>query len=337
MNTNSSAITTIKNTFYQLVEEIKLIVLMIIYIIQDNILTKRAKKLLINLPKTVEYFPINNKMTDITIYRNNPFNSKRYLFFISGGFSLVNAFYIRKVINDLLEAHPLLNEKYNIIVLEKKTKHNLDLYDDITEYIRQKIPNDVKELSFFSFCIGGVTASHVLSKLKDINCPKKLILYDSIFNSIDNIKEYTKNYLYRVDCKFYSVHRKFYLKQYKHIQRRIKPFLKSKHNYANSSEACIELMKTVHNLNDTEIHKHAGFNFDQTPDTKIYNIYSNRDCVTYQHISRNLINQHKLDAIRNGTQPVNMFDIEKNTLGHCTDMTYSTKYLDLVLPILVCD
>lgn len=336
MNTNSSAITTIKNTFHQLIEEIKRIVLMIIYIIQDNILTKRAKKLLINLPKTVEYFPVNNKMTDITIYRNNPYNSKRYLFFISGGMSLINAFYIRKTINDLLQAQPLLNEKYNIIVLEKKTKHNLDLYDDITEYVRQKIPHDVEELSFFSFCIGGVTASHVLSRLKDVNCPKKLILYDSIFDILANFKEYTKNYFYRVDCKFYSEKRKFYLKHYKN-QRRIKPFLKNKHDYANSAEACIEMMKTVHNLNESEIYKHASFNFDQTQNTKIYNIYSNRDCVTYHHISRNLINQHKLDAIRNGTQPVNMFDIVKNTLGHCTDMTYSTKYLDLVLPILVCD
>ena len=69
----------------------------------------------------------------------------------------------------------------------------------------------------------------------------------------------------------------------------------------------------------------TGFNFDQTKDTEVYNIYSTRDPVIIREVHDNFVALNK-DKIRFFNK-----NIEKNTIGHCSDMAFSTNYLTDVI------
>ena len=72
----------------------------------------------------------------------------------------------------------------------------------------------------------------------------------------------------------------------------------------------------------------TGFNFDQTEDTKVYNIYSHKDIFANHKISEKFVYKNK-DKIKFFNK-----NIEKNRIGHCSDMAFSTDYLmDIIISI----
>jgi hypothetical protein len=70
------------------------------------------------------------------------------------------------------------------------------------------------------------------------------------------------------------------------------------------------------------------FNFDQTENTQVYNIYSTNDPFAIHEISKKFIDKNK-DKIKFHNK-----NIEKKTIGHCSDMAFSTGYLvDIIISL----
>jgi hypothetical protein len=97
------------------------------------------------------------------------------------------------------------------------------------------------------------------------------------------------------------------------------------HNNYSGADELVAIIKNVHQFSDEELYFVTGFNFDQTPDTRVYNIYAKRDpCIDrdihYEYVTKN---QDKIGFY-------NEF-IEKDVTGHCSDMAFSSTYLKEII------
>jgi hypothetical protein len=306
-----------------LFQEIYKSFLFIWFLIQNVFLSYITHKL---LPKYTISYTIDNKTNKINIYKNSPKNSKKYIYFLCGGFLLTYTSYIQKTVSDISSLYPNILDEYNIIVLEKVDKCNLILYDDISQFIQQTIPPDTEEIVFIGFSGGGVVSSHILQRLKHIDCSKKIILYDCAFSVIDTILNYSNFYFYRVDYLMYIIVKNTFLNHFDY--QTIKDKIVDKYPYFNGAYEYINMVKSILHYNDVKLYKEASFNFDQTENTKVFNIYSKNDHIISPYISNQFIEKNKKYI------KFDLKTIVKNTYGHCSDMAFSTEYLHYIINAL---
>ena len=262
-----------------------------------------------------------------TVYRTNR-NVKKLVFFLSGAYSLEYHSYINKAMVDLDVEYTSLMSNYELICYEKTDKTSFDIYDDIHNYIlhlNSKLGN-IEELILIGFSAGGVVASHVMQRCKDLNCKKKIITYDTPWQVHENVDFFKNNLIYRFDIIFFW---KVYNVYFNHFN-----YDEIKHNLLNKkwnsgSDEITQLIKGVHNCSFESFYNMTGFNFDQTSDTEVYNIYSKYDPFIIREISDRFITSNQ-DKIKFGVN-----NIEKNTIGHCSDMAFSTDYLTDIVKIIL--
>lgn len=262
-----------------------------------------------------------------TIYRTNK-KAKRVIIFLSGGYQLGLDFYISKLMYDLDTEYESFMSKYELICYEKTDKTSFIIYDDIHNYILEldKEINKIEELILFGFSAGGVVASHIMSRCKDLSCKKKIITYDTPWQVHDNVDYFKNNMIYRFDILFFWKVFDVYSNHYNYEE--IKQHLTNK-KWNNGSDELTEIIKKVHNCSHEEFYAMTGFNFDQTNDTEVYNIYSKNDPFVIRELSHKFIekNKEKIKFKNN--------NIEKNVSGHCSDMAFSTSYLSSVIPAIL--
>ena len=281
-----------------------------------------------NIVKSVYNYTLDNTKKEqyATIYRTHR-NVKKVIIFFSGAYLLEYHYYIKKLMYDLDNEHKNRMSNYELICYEKKDKTSFDIYDDVYNYILNldKEVGNIEELILFGFSAGGVVASHAMEKCRNMKCKKKIITYDTPWQVYDNIKSFNKNIIYRFDILFFWKVYNVYSNHYNYDD--IKHFLTNKKwNYG--SDELTKLIKNVHNCSNEEFYRMTGFNFNQTEDTKVYNIYSHKDIFAIRKISDDFVEKNK-DKIKFFNK-----NIVKNTIGHCSDMVFSTDYLtDIIISI----
>jgi hypothetical protein len=260
------------------------------------------------------------------IYRTNR-KSKKVIMFFSGGYLLEYHYYIRKLMYDLDMEFGSIMAKYEFVCYEKENKSSFNIYDDVYSYISH-LDNElgkIEELILIGFSAGGVVASHVMEKCKNMTCKKKIITYDTPWQVHENVDSFKNNWIYRFDIIFfwrvYNIYSKHY--NYEDIKHHL-----GNTKWNNGSNELTNIIKNVHGCSHEEFLKMTEFNFDQLEDTQVYNIYSYKDPFAIQEISKKFIEKNK-SKIKFGNK-----NIEKTTMGHCSDMAFSTGYLvDIVIAI----
>lgn len=280
-----------------------------------------------NIVKTPYTYTLKDNIEhSATIYRTNR-NKKKVIFIFSGAYSLEYHFYISKLMYDLDMEYKILMENYELICYEKPNKTSFDIYDDVHNYILHldKELNKIEELIFIGFSAGGVVASHIMQRCKNMKCRKKIITYDTPWQVHENVDYFKDNLIYRFDILFFWKVHDVYSNHYNYND--IKQHLVNK-KWNSGSKEITQIIKNIHNCSFEEFYLMTGFNFDQTEDTEVYNIYSTEDpfAIREPHDKFVALNKDKIKFFNK--------NIEKNTIGHCSDMALSTSYLTDIITIL---
>ena len=261
------------------------------------------------------------KENKIKFFSNLNDKSKKNIYMFSGGFSIRYSNEIKKIVSDFITLG--IDKEYNIFVVEILDHCSLSIYDDVINCLRENIKDDIEELIFFGSSGGGVVASHIANGFQNINnnCKIKIITYDSTFDVVNNVKNFKKFYIYRVDVLMYYLVKYTYFNHYNYNE--IKDLLIDEYNYINGVDQFVNIVKKVQNFDDKQLLYYSSFNFDQKKGTKIITINSNNDPIIFQDIS--------LDYIKKNYNPnLNYRYIYKDTFGHCTDMTFSNDYIKYI-------
>lgn len=278
-----------------------------------------------NIVKTTYNYKLKDEDINhsATIYHTNK-NAKRVILFLSGAYQLGFDFYITKIMNDLDIEYDSLMSNYEFICYEKKNKASFVIYDDVYNYILylDKKINKIEELILFGFSAGGVVASHVMARCKDMTCKKKIIMYDTPWQVHDNVDHFKNNIVYRFDILFFWKVIDVYSSHYNYNE--IKHHITNK-KWNSGSDELTQLIKNVHNCSHEEFYTMTGFNFEQTPDTEVYTIYSKNDPFVIREKSDLFVAKNK------GKINFKHKKIEKTTWGHCSDMAFSCGYLKNVI------
>ena len=254
--------------------------------------------------------------------------SKKVIIFLSGSFYLNNSIYINKTIHDLNNEYANIMNNYKIIIFEKVDKASIIVYEDLVNYIID-LHNEIniEELILIGFSFGGIVASHTMNKLNNYKFTKKVIIYDTPWNMINNMKKIQTNKFYRFDYISFHYIYSTYCNHYNYNE--IEHILKSYNRFSNG-DAAIELIKKVHKMTDDEVNYYTSININLNSDVSVVNIYCTSDPIVDYQLNFDYINSNKKNF------KFRLINIEKDRIGHCTDMCYDTKYLsDLINAIQI--
>lgn len=258
---------------------------------------------------------------EMTIYKCGNLSSKKVICCISGSFILTAAPYVQKMVFDLLSIQHL----YCFLIIEKMDKSSIVMYDDIANYLLHfHSRQHMEELIMFGFSSGGVIASHVLSKLKNLKIKKKLLTYDTPYQVMDNVLSFEKNIVYRVDFYFYHTVFQTYKNHYNY--HKIKEDV-VRYKYLNGATDFINMIKRIHSFSDEEMRFVTGFNYSQDSDTPIINIYCKHDPFINEPINKNMI--------ANTPHNFHIKNIYKNKIGHCSDLWTPFYNTDLIIQQII--
>jgi hypothetical protein len=222
---------------------------------------------------------------------------------------------------DLKKYHSPLIDQYEMICFENSRVSSLIVYDDIATFIR-KLDSEkpIRELVLIGYSSGGVVSSHIMYRLNDLmHFNKKIITYDTPWQIRDNVVAFSSNTFYRLDTIFYAKVHSTYSNHYNAMD--LQPYLKHK-CWINGSGELLDIIQKVHGYNEIQMYNETGFHLGISPEVVVINLYNKRDPIVHRPA-------HDAHYQRIQTQilfPV-VF-IEKNTTGHCSDMCFSTAYLN---------
>jgi hypothetical protein len=258
---------------------------------------------------------------DATTYRTQR-GKKRVILFLSGGYCLEYHFYIRKTMRDLEKTYPSIMANYELICYEQPRKSTFTTIDDVCGYIRDLNADvgGIEELVLFGFSAGGVVASHIVSRLTDLSsCKKKIITYDTPYQVHMNADSFKHNWLYRVD---FALFRKVYDVYLKYAE----PHHLTDVWWNSGSPRMTKMVMDVEGWTFDKMYERTGFNFHLGADVSVYNIYSVNDPIVRWDLTRAYIGANDVRC--------SMKNVEKDTVGHCSDMAFSTNYLADIIECL---
>jgi hypothetical protein len=291
------------------------------------------KKIQHILHKDVFSYYLNGYYHRLILYKTNAIKKtntpvihpKKYIFCISGSYILTFTPHINNLIHDLHFYAPDILRNYEVIAFEKKDKTSIMIYEDIIEYVNylNKKCSGIDELILLGFSAGGIVASHIIARLGHIKCNKKLIMYDTPLQVMDNVVSLQNNMLMRWDFIFYNTVYNVYCNHYNFADFKHK--IISKPSFDNATKL-VELIKEVHNFDETTMYNLTSFNTNQHPDTMIINIACNNDPFVFKTSQTNFMQTHQQEMDK-----LNIININKPCIGHCSDMAFSTKYLNDII------
>ena len=249
-------------------------------------------------------------------------SKRKVILFLSGSYNLEFHPYISKTIKDLGHRAP----SYEMFVYEKTDESSIVIYDEVALFIWDlHNTHPIDELVLMGFSAGGVVASHIMNRMKDLPFKKKIITYDTPWQVQDNVESFCQNKYYRPDIVFFWKVHSTYCNHYNYND--IKQHIVS-HSYFDGARELVEIIKNVHRFTYEEMYFVTGFNIDQTVDTIVYNIYNTMD----PFIDRDTHNRY-FDKCAVKIKFNNVF-VEKNIIGHTSDMWNSVQYIDNIMDAL---
>ncbi len=259
-----------------------------------------------------------------TVYRSKRV-SKKIILFLSGAYNLENHAYISKMMHDLEAFHGDTMKEYELICFEKSDQSSIIIYDDVAHFI--KTLNDevggLEEVILVGFSSGGCVASSVMARLQTYKFKKKIITYDTPWQVQHNVEYFQDNLFYRPDILFFWKVHQTYSSHYNY--EHIKHHLDVKNNFSGAHDL-VKIIESVHGWSREKMLEETGFNFNQTADTRVYNIVSKWDPFVIRSDVHDKFVKENEDRIIWYNKV-----IEKETIGHCSDMAFSTSYLNEIL------
>jgi hypothetical protein len=231
--------------------------------------------------------------------------------------------YTQKLIDDLYKNYDDISN-YELIIYENLYKSNLTIHEDIILYLQQLYQaNTFDSLTIIGFSYGGVVASHVMSNINNIICFKKIITYDTPLQIIDNVVSFQNNWLYRLDIMYYNIAYNTYCVH--HNYNDISPILSADYNNIYfrlfGGDKLVDLVKNIHNCSLEYIQYNASFNYNLDSNIKLIHICCENDPIVNSDMN-------KLYYKNNSNKTTsNITTINKPCIGHCSDMSFSNKYL----------
>lgn len=208
-------------------------------------------------------------------------------------------------------------EKYNIpsFVYENTNTLMFLCVDDIYNFIiflSKKYVN--KEIIILGFSSGGIIASHVIERLRNIKNIKRFITYDTPYSLDKVIKSFVNSY-FRFDIIMAYYINRIYVKLFKNITHKFNYSFIDGYNFIYDSSICI-LSKNVLS-NNRYYYKIMNMNFNLPSYIKMYNINSIKDPIADYTTNMKIMNKnsHIIDF--------EIYTINNKNISHCTDMFYS--------------
>jgi len=266
------------------------------------------------LLETIYEYKMDGFSHKATIYKTNN-KAKRLIVIISGSYKLSYDVYIQKFIYDI-KNNPYFHPKYGqyeIIIFEKLDKSSINIHKDVAEYIKSiNNENQIQELILLGFSSGGVVASHIMNQLYEFDFKKKIITYDTPWQVMDNVLSFKDNFLYRPDVLFFMIVHEIYSNHYNSSE--IKQHLIKSNTGVNGAIELVDMIKKIHGFSHEEMYNITGFNIYQTNETKVINIWCKHDPFVNRktHENYGIKIMDKIQFI--------IYNIEKETVGHCTDL-----------------
>jgi hypothetical protein len=268
----------------------------------------------------VHKYTIDDKIQTANIYSMDN-NSDKILFFICGGTISRYSEYINKTIIDLFKYHSNIISNYNIYIFEKLDKSSYEIHNDINQYIEHiNAQKPISELVLFGFSSGGITANHIMVNFNDYTFKKKIITYDSSMTLFKSTR-YLQNTIMRVDKCIANNIKTTYQNHWNWNT------LKDKINtdWDEGYNAIQNNLMSIHNHTYETYAKRCSIDYNLSSDVLMINIFSK-----YDPLILNTYIYHSLEKYKSKIK-FNFINIEKNNISHCSDMLFSTKYLDNII------
>ena len=224
---------------------------------------------------------------------------------------------MKKIVLDWKKLRPDILNDFIVTVFTKSDKVSITIYEDVVEYVTalDKQVGGLEELIVIGFSSGGVVASHIVGNLSQFTFKKKIITYDTPWQVMDNVRAFQQKFL-RLDIMFFAIVMRAYRNHFNYNE--IKTYLDSSPGILYGADAMISMIKKIHNFSDAEMFRVTGFNMKQSPCTKIFNISSKYDPVVVRSTHNSFVQTYgSLGSIT----------FVKNVQGHCSDLAFSTAYL----------
>ncbi len=204
-------------------------------------------------------------------------------------------------------------EKYNIpsFVYENKNKLMFLCVDEISQFITFLSKKYIdKEIIIVGFSAGGIIASHVVEKLRNITNIKRFITYDSPYSLDKVIKSFYNSYIIRFDVMIAYYLNNVYIKLFKDIIHKFSFSFIDGYNFIYDSSKFVLPYNRYY-------YKIMNMNFNLPYYIKMYNINSVKDPIADYATNIKIINKHAhlIDF--------EIYTIDNKNTSHCTDMFYS--------------
>jgi hypothetical protein len=204
-------------------------------------------------------------------------------------------------------------EKYNIpsFVYENTNELMFLCVDDISNFITFLSKKYVdKEIIILGFSAGGIIASHVIEKLKNIKNIKRFITYDTPYSLDKVIKSFYNSYIIRFDVFISYYLHKVYLKLFKNVIHKFNYSFLDGYNFIYDTS---KYVLPTHNY----YYKIMNMNFNLPYYIKMYSINSVKDPIADYATNMKIINKnfHLIDF--------EIYNIDNKNISHCSDMFYS--------------
>ena len=292
------------------------------YTLESTIYKLNAHSPKISIPQIIKQILRNDHPPNVPYFSRIDTHPRKdkILFFVSGAYNLECHSYIVKTMLDLNKHHSPFIDDYEMMCFENSRVSSLIVYDDIAEFIRQMdSEKPIQELILVGYSSGGVVSSHIMYRLNDLtHFSKKIITYDTPWQIRDNVVAFSSNTYYRMDTVFYHKVHSTYSNHYNATN--LQQYLKHK-KYFNGSGELLEIIRNVHGYDEETMERETGFHLGISPKVVVINLYNTCDPVVYRPA-----HDAHYERVRNQIQFPVLF-VEKNAIGHCSDMCFSTKYL----------
>jgi hypothetical protein len=248
----------------------------------------------------------NNDNNNPTIYytRLPEHYDKKILVYLSGVMEFKYTPYIDKTLQHM--------EKYNIpsFVYENTNKLMFLCVDDISNFITflSKKYYD-KEIVLLGFSAGGIIASHVIERVRNMTNIKRFITYDSPY-SLDKVIKSFMNSFIRFDIFMAYYLNNIYIKLFKNITHKFNYSFIDGYNFIYYTSKYILPTHRYY-------YKIMNMNFNLPYYIKMYNINSIKDPISDYATNMKIINKnaHLIDF--------EIYTVDNKNISHCSDMFYN--------------
>ena len=204
-------------------------------------------------------------------------------------------------------------KKYNIpsFVYENTNELMFLCVDDISNFITFLSKKYVdKEIIILGFSAGGIIASHVIDRLRNIKNIKRFITYDTPYSLDKVIKSFYNSYIIRFDIFISYYLNKVYLKLFKNRIHKFNYSFLDGYNFIYESS---KYVLPTHRY----YYKIMNMNFNLPYYIKMYSINSVKDPIADYATNMKIINKnaHLIDF--------EIYNIDNKNISHCSDMFYS--------------